>query len=57
MTHRRRWWTRFTSGTDKFVNSSSGSSTPGCRVGTRNDAFRGGHGEVGVRKLDRGEND
>jgi hypothetical protein len=41
-----------------FVNKSSGSSTVGvcgCREGAKNDAFRGVRGEVGVRKLDRGD--
>lgn len=59
MAHRRRWWTCFTSGTVNFVNNSSGSATPGacgCPEGVENDAFRGGHGEVGVRKLGKGDN-
>ena len=41
-----------------FVNRSSGSSTAGacgCREGAKNDAFRSGRGEVGVRELDKGD--
>jgi hypothetical protein len=56
--HRRRRWTCITSATVIFVNSSSGLSTGACgfREGENIDAFRGGHGEVGVRKVGNGDN-
>jgi hypothetical protein len=56
MTHRRRWWTCFTSGIVNFVNKSSGCSTVwawGFREDAKNDAFRNGRGEVGVWELDK----
>lgn len=56
MTHRRRWWTCFTSVIVSFVNISSGCSTVGVcgfREDAKNDAFRNGRGEVGVRGLDK----
>jgi hypothetical protein len=59
MTHSSRWCTCFTSGTVNFANNSSGSSTLGacgCRCGIGNETFRGGHGEVGVRKPCKGDN-
>lgn len=59
LAHRRRRWTCITSDTVIFVNSSSGFSTGGAcgfRGGANIDAFRGGHGEVGVRKVSNGDN-
>ena len=59
LAHRRRRWTCITSDTVIFVNSSSGFSTGracGFRGGANIDACRGGHGEVGVRKVGNGDN-